>query len=46
MLSDHVARANVLEEGAYIVVSCDPLTSAQAQAITPSLMLLLKKRYK
>ena len=44
ILGDHVARADVLEEGAYIVVSYDPLTSEQAQAITPALMPLLKTR--
>lgn len=44
ILSDHVARADVLEEGAYIVVSYDPLTSVQARAITPALMPLLKTR--
>lgn len=43
-LSDHVARADVLEDGAYIVVSYDPMTSEEAEEITPTLMPLLRKR--
>lgn len=38
-----VARADVLEDGAYIVVSYDPMSTDEVEQITPTLMPLLRK---
>ncbi|HAF2412845.1 TPA: hypothetical protein G8N70_003183 [Salmonella enterica] len=38
-----VARADVLEGGAYIVVSYDPMSTDEVELITPKLMPLLRK---
>lgn len=42
-VKDQVARADVLEGGAYIVVSYDPMSPEEVERITPTLMPLLRK---
>lgn len=43
-LKDRVARADILEDGAYIVASYAPMSPDEVEALTPALMPLLMQR--